>query len=197
MPDSVNLFSGGFYAVPVSTSNSTTAYTDGRLVSSIAVTRDTPVTQTTISSIDTTAAGVKFTNYYRLRVPYQVSLAPQIRARVRWSVTTNAPAGATGRINIDVRRADTAGNISSISGVTKGSGLPRALQVAVPPIIYTENQIVVDVPNQTFVAGEALVILVEFEVLATSAGNTLVVVLATDPVTIGNELIVEIDVGQP
>ena len=196
MPDVANLFSGGFYGVANATATQSAPYTDGRLISSIAVNRDVSVTLTAITSIDTTAAGVKFTNYYRHRVPYQVTMAPQIRARCRWVIAANSPAGATGRINIDVRRADTSGNITSISGVTKASGKPRALDPG-PGTIYTDNQIVVDMPSQTFVAGEAIVILVEFEVLATAAGNSLAVSLRTDSSTTGDELIIEIDVGQP
>jgi hypothetical protein len=196
MPDSVNLFSGGFYAVPIATANQNTAYTDGRLISSIAVNRDVSTTITAITSINTTAAGVKFTNFYRHRVPYQVSLAPQIRARCRWVIAANSPAGATGRINIDVRRADTAGNIAVIPGVVKASGVPRALDPG-PGTVYADSQITVDVPNQTFVPGESIVILVEFEVLATAAGSSLAVTLRTDPTTVGDELIIEIDVGQP
>lgn len=196
MPDSVNLFSGGFYAVPNATANQNTPYTDGRLISSIAVNRDVSTTLTAITSIDTTAAGVKFSNFYRHRVPYQVSLAPQVRARCRWVIAANSPAGATGRINIDVRRADTAGNISSITGVTKASGKPRALDPG-PGTVYADAQIVVDVPNQTFIPGEALVVVVEFEVLATAAGSSLAVSLRTDPTTTGDELVIEVDVGQP
>lgn len=196
MPDSVNLFSGGFYAVPNATANQNTPYTDGRLISSIAVNRDVSTTLTAITSIDTTAAGVKFSNFYRHRVPYQVSLAPQVRARCRWVIAANSPAGATGRINIDVRRADTAGNISSITGVTKASGKPRALDPG-PGTVYADAQIVVDVPNQTFIPGEALVVVVEFEVLATAAGSSLAVSLRTDPTTVGDELVIEVDVGQP
>jgi hypothetical protein len=196
MPDVVNLFGGGFYAVPNATATQSAPYTDGRLISSIAVNRETSITLTAITSIDTTAAGVKFTNYYRHRVPYQISMAPQIRARCRWVIAASSPAGATGRVNVDVRRADAAGNITSISGVTKGSGAPRALSAA-PGTVYTDNQIVVDVPTQSFVPNEALVILVEFEVLATGAGNSLAVSLRTDPVTLGDELVIEIDVGQP
>lgn len=196
MPDAVNLFSGGFYGVPSATASQSTAYTDGRLISSIAVNRDVSVALTAITSIDTTAAGVKFTNYYRHRVPFQVTMAPQIRARCRWVIAGSSPAGATGRINIDVRRADTSGNISSITGVTKASGVPRALD-AVIGTAYTDNQITVDMPSQTFVAGESIVILVEFEVLATAAGSSLAVSLRTDPMTAGSELIFEIDVGQP
>lgn len=196
MPDAVNLFSGGFYGVPNATASQSTAYTDGRLISSIAVNRDVSVALTAITSIDTTAAGVKFTNYYRHRVPFQVTMAPQIRARCRWVIAGSSPAGATGRINIDVRRADTSGNISSITGVTKASGVPRALD-AVIGTAYTDNQITVDMPSQTFVAGESIVILVEFEVLATAAGSSLAVSLRTDPMTAGSELIFEIDVGQP
>jgi hypothetical protein len=196
MPDCVNLFSGGFYAVPNATATQSAPYTDGRLISSIAVNRDVSTTVTAITSIDTTAAGVKFSNYYRHRVPYQVQLAPQIRARCRWVIAANSPAGATGRINIDVRRADTTGNISSIPGVTKASGQPRALDPG-PGTAYADAQIVVDVPNQTFIPGESLVIVVEFEVLATAAGNTLAVSLRTDPMTTGDELVIEVDVGQP
>ena len=196
MPDCVNQFSGGFYAVPNATATATAAYTDGVLVSSIAVNRGGSVAATTITAIDTTAAGVKFSNYYTLRSSYSTSLATQVRARVKWSVTAASPAGATGRINIDVRRKDTSGNISSISGLVKGSGKPRALDPAVPPT-YIENQIVVNMPNQTFVPGESIVVVVEFEVLATAAGNSLAVSLKTDADTLGDELVVEFDVGQP
>lgn len=197
MPDSVNQFSGGFYAVSNATATATAAYTDGVLVSSIAVNRASGVASTTISSIDTTAAGVKFSNYYTLRSSYSTTLASQIRARVKWSVTAASPAGATGRINIDVKRKDTSGNVSAISGLTKGSGKARSLAPAVPPITYTENQIVVNMPNQTFLPGESIVVVVEFEVLATAAGNSLEVAIKTDPDTLGDELVIEVDVGQP
>lgn len=196
MPDSVNQFSGGFYAAATATATATAAYTDGVLVSSIAVNRASGVASTTISSIDTTAAGVKFSNYYTLRSSYSTTLASQIRARVKWAVTAASPAGATGRINIDVKRKDTSGNVSAISGLTKGSGKARALD-AVGGTSYTENQIVVNMPNQTFLPGESIVVVVELEVLATAAGNSLQASIKTDPDTLGDELIIEVDVGQP
>jgi|DEB19_MinimDraft_3_1074340.scaffolds.fasta_scaffold25243_3 hypothetical protein len=196
MPDSVTQFSGGFYAVPNATATQTAAYTDGVLVSSIAVNRSASVPLTAITAIDTTAAGVKFSNYYTLRSAYSTTMASQVRGRIRWITAAVSPAGATGRVNLDIRRKDTSGNITSISGVTKGSGKPRALDAGIGTI-YTDNQIVVNLPSITLAPGESIVAVVEFEVIATAAGNTLAVSLKTDPDTAGEELVVEFDVGQP
>lgn len=195
MADSVTQFSGGWYAVPASTATATAAYTDGVLIPSKAVNKSVSQATTTISSIDTTAAGVKFSLIYSLRCAYNVSFAGQVRARCKWGTTTGAGGGATGRINLDVRRKDISGNISSIAGLVKGSGAPRSIATA--PLQYTENQITVNVPPQSFVPGESLVAVIEFEVLATNAANTLVVVLNTNAATTGDELIVEIDSGTP
>ena len=61
---------------------------------------------------------------------------------------------------------------------------------------YIENNMVVNVPNQTFVPGESIVIVFEFEVTTPAAGNSLSVLLNCDNATAGNELIVEIDAGR-
>jgi hypothetical protein len=96
---------------------------------------------------------------------------------------------------MDVRRKDTSGNVSSIAGVVKGQGRPRPLDVG-GGATYTENNITVNVPNQTFVPGESIVIVFEFEVTTPAAGNSLSVLLQTDAATSGAELIVEIDSGR-
>jgi hypothetical protein len=56
---------------------------------------------------------------------------------------------------------------------------------------------VTNVPAQSFTPGESLVVVLEFEVIATNAANTLVVAVSTNPATSGDELIVEIDSGTP
>lgn len=194
MADSVTQFSGGWYAAPIATAIGTAAYTDGVLIPSKTLNKVVSQVSTTISSIDTTAAGVKFSNQYSLRCGYNVSFGGQLRAKVKWQTTTGAGGGATGRINIDVKRKDTSGNVSSISGLTKGSSAPRAISGIAQ---YVENQILVNIPAQTFAPGESIVVVVEFEVIATNAANTLVVVLATNPNSAGDELMVELDAGTP
>lgn len=194
MADSVTQFSGGWYAAPIATAIGTAAYTDGVLIPSKTLNKVVSQVSTTISSIDTTAAGVKFSNQYSLRCGYNVSFGGQLRAKVKWQTTTGAGGGATGRINIDVKRKDTSGNVSSISGLTKGSSAPRAISGIAQ---YVENQILVNIPAQTFAPGESIVVVVEFEVIATNAANTLVVVLSTNPNSAGDELMVELDAGTP
>ena len=195
MADSVTQFSGGWYAAPSSTATGTVAYTDGVLIPSKAINKSVSQATTTISAIDTNAAGVKFSLFYSLRCAYNVSFAGQIRARVKWATTTGAGGGATARINLDVRRKDISGNVSSIPGLVKGSGATRS--VATAPLQYVDNQIVTNVPAQSFTPGESLVVVLEFEVIATNAANTLVVAVSTNPATSGDELIVEIDSGTP
>jgi hypothetical protein len=194
MADSVTQFSGGWYAAPIATAVGTAAYTDGVLVPSKTLNKVVSQASTTISSIDTTAAGVKFSNQYSLRCGYNVSFGGQLRAKCRWQTTTGAGGGATGRINIDVKRKDTSGNVSSISGLVKGSGVPRSIAGVTN---QTENQILVNIPPQTFAPGESIVVVVEFEVIATNAANTLVVVLSTNPNSSGDELMIELDSGTP
>lgn len=194
MADSVTQFSGGWYAAPIATAVGTAAYADGVLIPSKTLNKVVSQTTTTISSIDTTAAGVKFSNQYSLRCGYNVSFGGQLRARCKWQTTTGAGGAATGRINIDVKRKDTSGNVSSISGLVKGSGAPRSIAGVTN---QTENQIVVNIPPQTFAPGESIVVVVEFEVIATNAANTLVVVLSTNPNTAGDELMIELDAGTP
>lgn len=194
MADSVTQFSGGWYAAPIATAIGTAAYTDGVLIPSKTLNKVVSQASTTISSIDTTAAGVKFSNQYSLRCGYNVSFGGQLRAKVKWQTTTGAGGGATGRINIDVKRKDTSGNVSSISGLTKGSSAPRAISGIAQ---YVENNILVNIPAQTFAPGESIVVVVEFEVIATNAANTLVVVLSTNPNSAGDELMVELDAGTP
>lgn len=196
MADSVTQFSGGWYAAPIATAIGTAAYTDGVLIPSKTLNKVVSQASTTISSIDTTAAGVKFSNQYSLRCGYNVSFGGQLRAKVKWQATTGAGGGATGRINIDVKRKDTSGNVSSISGLVKGSGPSRSIagNMANP---VTESQILVNIPAQTFAPGESIVVVVEFEVIATNAANTLVVVLSTNPNSSGDELIIELDAGTP
>ena len=194
MADSVTQFSGGWYAAPIATASATVAYTDGVLIPSKALNKSVQTTTTTISAIDTTAAGVKFALLYSLRCGYNVSFGGQLRARCRWQTTTGAGGGATGRINIDVRRKDISGNVSSIAGLVKGSGAPRSIAGVTN---QTENQILVNIPPQTFAPGESIVVVVEFEVIATNAANTLVVLLSTNPITAGDELIIELDSGTP
>lgn len=196
MADVANMFSGGWYAAPSSTAVAATAYTDGVLIPSAALNKVSTLASSTIAAVDTTATGIKFSYFYSLRCAYNVSFAGQIRARVRWQQVAAAPAGAKGRMNMDVRRKDTSGNVSSIAGLVKGSGIPRALDVG-GGATYTENNITVSVPNQTFVPGESIVIVFEFEVTTPAAGNTLSVLLQTDAATAGAELMVEIDAGLP
>ncbi len=196
MADVANMFSGGWYAAPSSTAVAATAYTDGVLIPSAALNKVPTLTSSTIATVDTTATGIKFSYFYSLRCAYNVSFAGQIRARIRWQQVAAAPAGARGRMNMDVRRKDTSGNVSSIAGLVKGSGIPRALDVG-GGATYTENNITVSVPNQTFVPGESIVIVFEFEVTTPAAGNTLSVLLQTDAATAGAELMVEIDAGRP
>lgn len=195
MADVANMFSGGWYAAPSSTAVAATAYTDGVLIPGAALNKVPTLVSSTIAAVDTTATGVKFSYFYSLRCAYNVSFAGQIRARVRWQQVAAAPAGARGRMNMDVRRKDTSGNVSSIAGLVKGSGIPRALDVG-GGATYTENNITVSVPNQTFVPGESIVIVFEFEVTTPAAGNTLSVLLQTDAATAGSELMVEIDAGR-
>lgn len=195
MADSANMFSGGWYAAPPSTAVAATVYTDGVLIPGSTLNKVPTLTTTTIASIDTTAVGVKFGFQYSLRCAYNVSFAGQIRTKVKWQQVAAAPAGAAGRVNVDVKRKDTSGNVSSISGLTKGFGLPRPLDV-VAGATYTENNITVNVPNQTFVPGESIVIVIEFEVTTPAAGNSLSFRLNTDNAVAGNELIVEIDAGR-
>jgi hypothetical protein len=194
MADSVTQFSGGWYAAPSSTATGTVAYTDGVLIPSKAINKSVSQATTTISAIDTNAAGVKFSLFYSLRCAYNVSFAGQVRARVKWATTTGAGGGATGRWNLDIRRKDISGNVSTISGLVKGNGATRAISGITN---YVDNQIVTNVPPQSFVPGESLVAVLEFEVIATNAANTLVVAVSTNPATSGDELIVEIDSGTP
>lgn len=196
MADVANMFSGGWYAAPSSTAVAATAYTDGVLIPSATLNKVPTLTTTTIAAVDTTANGIKFSYFYSLRCAYNVSFAGQIRGRIKWQQVAQAPAGAAGRFNMDVRRKDTSGNVSTISGLVKGQGKPRPLDV-VGGATYIDNNIVVNVPNQTFVPGESIVIVFEFEVTTPAAGNSLSVLLQTDNATAGNELVVEIDAGRP
>jgi hypothetical protein len=195
MADVANMFSGGWYAAPSSTAVAATVYTDGVLIPGTALNKAPTLTTTTIASVDTTAPGVKFAFQYSLRCAYNVSFAGQIRAKVRWQQVAAAPAGAAGRFNMDVKRKDTSGNVSSITGLVKGVGKPRPLDV-LGGATYIENNVTANVPNQTFVPGESIVIVFEFEVTTAAAGNSLSVLLSTDNATSGNELIVEIDAGR-
>lgn len=194
MADSVTQFSGGWYAAPPATATATVAYTDGVLIPSKAINKSVSQSTTTISAIDTTAAGVKFSLFYSLRCAYNVSFAGQVRARVKWATTTGSGAGGTARWNLDIRRKDTSGNVSTINGLVKGSGTPRSVAGVSN---YVDNQIVTNVPAQTFVPGESLVAVLEFEVLGTVAASSLVVAVNTNPATSGDELIIEIDSGTP
>ena len=195
MPNNVTQFSGGWYGVPSATASSSVALTDGVLAPSTLMNKSVSQNTITIAGIDTTAPGVKFTHQYTLRCGYQLTSAFQVRLRTKFGTPAASPAGATGRINIDLRRRDVTGNISSIPGVTKGYGVPRGLnQVG---STFVDNHIVATLPNQQFLPGESLVILVEFEVLATAAGNSLSVAFYNNPATVGDEFMVEIDVGKP
>jgi len=195
MADSVTQFSGGWYAAPSSTASGTVAYTDGVLIPSTTINKGVSQTTTTISSIDTNASGDKFSLLYSLRCAYNVSFAGQLRARVKWATTTGAGAGATGRIFVEVRRKDTSGNVSAIPGLSRGYGSTRS--VATAPLQHTENQIVVNVPAQTFTPGESIVVVLGFEIIATFAASALVVVVSTNPASVGDELIFELDSGTP
>jgi hypothetical protein len=194
MADSVTQFSGGWYAAPSSTASATVAYTDGVLIPSKTINKSVSQTTTTISSIDTNASGDKFSLLYSLRCAYNVSFAGQLRARVKWATTTGAGAGATGRIFVEVRRKDTSGNVSAIPGLSRGYGSTRSVAGVSN---YVENQIVVNVPAQTFTPGESIVVVVGFEIIATFAASALVVVVSTNPATSGDELIIELDSGTP
>ena len=194
MADSVTQVSGGWYAAPASTASGTVAYTDGVLIPGKTLMKSVSQATTAISAIDTNASGDKFANQYSLRCAYNVSFAGQVRARVKWATTAGAGGAATGRIFVDIKRKDTSGNVSSISGLTRGYGNTRSISGISN---YTENQIVVNVPAQTFVPGESIVVVVGLEVIATNAANTLAVTINTNPATAGDELIVELDSGTP
>jgi hypothetical protein len=194
MADSVTQFSGGWYAAPSSTASGTVAYTDGVLIPSKTINKSVSQTTTTISSIDTNASGTKFSLEYALRCAYNVSFAGQLRARVKWATTAGAGGAATGRIFVDVKRKDTSGNVSAIPNLSKGYGSTRAISGITN---YVENQIIVNVPAQTFTPGESIVVVVGLEVIATNAAATLAVQIATNPATSGDELIIELDSGTP
>ncbi len=194
MADSVTQFSGGWYAAPSSTASGTVAYTDGVLIPSKTINKSVSQTTTTISSIDTNASGTKFSLEYALRCAYNVSFAGQLRARVKWATTAGAGGAATGRIFVDVKRKDTSGNVSAIPNLSKGYGSTRAISGITN---YVENQIIVNVPAQTFTPGESIVVVVGLEVIATNAAATLAVQIATNPATAGDELIIELDSGTP
>lgn len=194
MADSVTQFSGGWYAAPSSTASGTVAYTDGVLIPSKTINKSVSQATTTISSIDTNASGTKFSLEYALRCAYNVSFAGQVRARIKWATTAGAGGAATGRIFVDVKRKDTAGNVSAIPNLVKGYGGTRSISGISN---YTENQIVVNVPPSTFVPGESIVVVVGLEVIATNAAATLAVQIATNPATVGDELIIELDAGTP
>lgn len=195
MADSVTQFSGGWYAAPSSTASGTVAYTDGVLIPSKTLNKSVSQATTTISAIDTNASGTKFSLEYALRCAYNVSFAGQLRARVKWATTAGAGGAATGRIFVDVKRKDTAGNVSAIPNLAKGYGVTRS--VATAPLQYTENQIVVNVPPSTFVPGESLVAVIGLEIVGTAAAATLAVVVSTNPASAGDELIIELDSGTP
>lgn len=195
MADSVTQFSGGWYAAPSSTASGTVAYTDGVLIPSKTLNKSVSQATTTISAIDTNASGTKFSLEYALRCAYNVSFAGQLRARVKWATTAGAGGAATGRIFVDVKRKDTSGNVSSIPNLAKGYGNTRAISAG--NTSYTENQITVSVPAQTFTPGESIVVVVGLEVIATNAAATLAVQIATNPATAGDELIIELDSGTP
>jgi len=184
MADSVTQFSGGWYAAPSSTASGTVAYTDGVLIPSKTINKSVSQTTTTISSIDTNASGTKFSLEYALRCG----------ARVKWATTAGAGGAATGRIFVDVKRKDTSGNVSAIPNLSKGYGSTRAISGITN---YVENQIIVNVPAQTFTPGESIVVVVGLEVIATNAAATLAVQIATNPATSGDELIIELDSGTP
>lgn len=194
MADSVTQFSGGWYAAPSSTASGTVAYTDGVLIPSKTINKSVSQATTTISSIDTNASGTKFSLEYALRCAYNVSFAGQLRARVKWATTAGAGGAATGRIFVDVKRKDTSGNVSAIPNLSKGYGNTRAISGISN---YTENQITVNIPAQTFAPGESIVVVVGLEVIATNAAATLAVQIATNPATAGDELIIELDSGTP
>lgn len=194
MADSVTQFSGGWYAAPSSTASGTVAYTDGVLIPSKTINKSVSQTTTTISSIDTNASGDKFSLLYSLRCAYNVSFAGQLRARVSWGSNPGAGAGATGRIFVEVRRKDTSGNVSAIPGLSRGYGSTRSVAGVSN---YVENQIVVNVPAQTFTPGESIVVVVGFEIIATFAASALTVTIKTNPATSGDELIIELDSGTP
>lgn len=194
MADSVTQFSGGWFAAPSSTASGTVAYTDGVLIPSQTINKGVSQPTTTISAIDTNASGTKFSLEYALRCAYNVTFAGQVRARCKWATTTGAGGAATGRIFLDVKRKDTAGNVSSIPNLAKGFGNTRAISGVAQ---YTENQIVVNVPSSTFVPGESIVVVVGLEVIATNPTTTLVVVVSTNPANSGDELIIELDSGTP
>lgn len=194
MADSVTQFSGGWYAAPSSTASGTVAYTDGVLIPSKTINKSVSQATTTISSIDTNASGTKFSLEYALRCAYNVSFAGQLRARVKWATTAGAGGAATGRIFVDVKRKDTSGNVSAIPNLSKGYGSTRAISGITN---YVENQIIVNVPAQTFTPGESIVVVVGLEVIATNAAATLAVQIATNPATAGDELIIELDSGTP
>jgi len=149
---------------------------------------------TAIASIDTNASGDKFALLYSLRCGYNVSFAGQLRARVSWASNPGAGAGATGRIFVEVRRKDTSGNVSTIPGLVRGYGSTRSVAGVSN---YVENQIVVNIPPQTFAPGESLVAVVGFEILATFAAAALTVTIKTNPNSAGDELLIELDAGTP
>jgi len=194
MADSVTQFSGGWYAAPSSTASGTVAYTDGVLIPSKTINKSVSQTTTSIASIDTNASGDKFALLYNLRCAYNVSFAGQLRARVSWGSNPGAGAGGTGRIFVEVRRKDTSGNVSAIPGLSRGYGSTRSVAGVSN---YVENQIVVNVPAQTFTPGESIVVVVGFEIIATVAAAALTVTIKTNPATSGDELIIELDSGTP
>lgn len=160
--------------------------TNGNLVaidSNSSIFRSDPK-QTSRLGVDTTAAGVKSTDKFKFTLP-KINLAAGVFILVNWDVISGAPAGATGRINVNLQK-----NGVTITGITKALGATRALDV----VAGFQELLSIKLPDTVFTAGDDLEFDVEFEVIATSAGATLDWDLAHDPTDIEKALVAEVNV---
>jgi len=137
-----------------------------------------------------TAVGtVLISNKFTYKFPYEITAALRIRARVKWEVllATAGPAGSQVRVNLTANKSGAA-----ISGVVAGNGPNRPVDAA---YTYAEDNLVCEIPSTTYKAGETLDAIIEFENRAVVVGTSLTLYLYADPASVGNELIIEPNLG--
>lgn len=154
----------------------TAVFTNGLLVPADEAQVNPPATnETTLTAIVTSAVGVIKTWVFQAYIPRNMRIGGRMRAYAFFDVTTGAGGACVGRLNLTVKKSGVA-----ISGVTPYNSPNINLNATTDNKF---NNMIVDVPEILFKAGDTLDVVVELEVTTALAGDpTAVVVLYHNPV---------------
>lgn len=203
MPDVVTLLSQPLFLVTKPTATAVALLVDGIVIPESTFIRTSTVTELQQSSLNTGSAGKLFEHAWDIPVPYSISVATTLRAKLRWIVNNEGvPAMAadscTARWSIMVKKKDINGAVQSLTyPPTETFGPTRNVGTGTTGTEYEEGNLTIDIPANAFTAGEKIRVILALYIVQSAAAAQLAVGLKCDPASPPNELVVEFFVGSP